>query len=93
MIDAAQVRHIARLSRLKLSDEEIRLFSKQLAEILAYMRQLERVETEGVEPMAHPFPLTNVLRDDQPHETFTAEQALANAPERAGDFFKVPKIL
>lgn len=93
VIDEAQVRHIARLSRLNLSDEEVQLFAGQLARILAYVRQLAEVPTADVAPLAHPLPVTNVLRDDEPHEPFDAETALANAPEREDGFFKVPAVL
>ncbi len=92
-IDEAQIRHIARLSRLKLSDDEVRLFAGQLAKIVDYVRQLQGVKTEGVEPLAHPLPVTNVLRDDEPHTPFDTETALANAPQRVDSFFKVPAVL
>jgi aspartyl-tRNA(Asn)/glutamyl-tRNA(Gln) amidotransferase subunit C len=92
-IDETQVRHIAQLSRLKLSDEEARLFAGQLAQILEYIKQLEALDTSGVEPMAHPLPVTNVLRDDQPHLPVASETALRNAPQREGPFFKVPAVL
>ena len=93
LIDEAQVRHIAKLARLKLTEDEVQRFSGQLAEILAYFQQLDTVDTEGVEPLAHPMPITNVLREDEPHEPFDAQHALANAPQREGDFFKVPAVL
>jgi len=87
---------------LSLSDDEIRLFSGQLAHILDYFKQLQAVDTEGVEPLAHPLahPLavTDVLRADEPRadeprECFDTSTALSNAPERAGPFFRVPQVL
>ena len=92
-IDAAQVRHIAKLARLNLSAEEVGLFARQLGSILEYVRQLESVNTEGVEPMVHALPVTNVLRDDEPQPSFEADRALANAPQREGSFFRVPAVL
>ncbi len=92
-IDEAQVRHIAKLARLNLSDDEVRLFAVQLGSILDYVRQLEEVNVEGVEPLAHPLPITDIFREDEPHEPFTPEQALANAPDRQGQFFRVPAVL
>lgn len=92
-IDQAHVRHIARLSRLKLSEDEVALFAGQLARIVEYVEQLREVDTTGVEPMAHPLPITNVVRDDQPHVPFDNQTALANAPQRADGFFKVPPVL
>ncbi|MFQ5806343.1 MAG: Asp-tRNA(Asn)/Glu-tRNA(Gln) amidotransferase subunit GatC [Phycisphaerae bacterium] len=93
VIDEAEVRRVAKLSRLSLSDEEIRLFAGQLANILAYMQQIESLNTEGVEPLAHALPVTNVLREDESREGFTNEQALANAPETERDCFRVPAVL
>jgi aspartyl-tRNA(Asn)/glutamyl-tRNA(Gln) amidotransferase subunit C len=92
-IDEAQVRHIARLARLNLCDDEVRLFAGQLGDILDYVRQLEAVDTTGVEPLAHPLPLVNVLRADEPQPCFETARALANAPQREGPFFKVPAVL
>jgi aspartyl-tRNA(Asn)/glutamyl-tRNA(Gln) amidotransferase subunit C len=92
-IDESQVRHIAKLARLNLSDAEVHLFAGQLAEILNYFRQLEAVNTDGVEPLAHPLPLMNVDREDQPGLSFDTGTALANAPQREGAFFRVPPVL
>jgi aspartyl-tRNA(Asn)/glutamyl-tRNA(Gln) amidotransferase subunit C len=92
-IDQAHVRHIARLSRLKLSEDEVALFANQLARIVEYVEQLREVDTEGVEPMAHPLPVTNVAREDEPHVPLDNDAALANAPQRADGFFKVPPVL
>jgi aspartyl-tRNA(Asn)/glutamyl-tRNA(Gln) amidotransferase subunit C len=93
VIDEAQVRHIAKLSRLKLSEDEVRTYAAQLAKIVEYVDQLREVNTDGVEPLAHPLPITNVLRADEPHECLSPEQALANAPQREGTYFKVPAVL
>jgi aspartyl-tRNA(Asn)/glutamyl-tRNA(Gln) amidotransferase subunit C len=93
VIDEAEVRRIAKLSRLNLSEEEVRLFAGQLAEIIEYVRQIESLNTERVEPLAHPLPVTNVLRDDDPRESLASEQALANAPDVEGDYFRVPAVL
>ncbi len=92
-IDEAQVRHIAKLARLNLSDDEVRLFAGQLGEILSYFKQLDEADTAGVEPLAHPLPVTNVLRDDEPGPAFDTDAALRNAPQREGRFFRVPKVL
>jgi len=92
-IDEAQVRHIALLSRLELSDREVTEFSGQLSAILEYVEQLNRLDTEGVEPTAHPLPLRNVFRTDEPDEPLPLDAALANAPQRAGSFFKTPKVI
>ena len=92
-IDEGQVRHIAKLARLSLSDDEVHQFAGQLGGILEYVRQLDAVDTTGVQPMAHPSPVTDVLRADEPGAAFDADRALENAPQREGRFFKVPPVL
>jgi aspartyl-tRNA(Asn)/glutamyl-tRNA(Gln) amidotransferase subunit C len=92
-IDEAQVRHIALLSRLELSDKEVSEFSGQLSAILEYVEQLNQLDTEGVEPTAHPLPLRNVFREDEPNEPLSIDAAMANAPQRTGSFFKTPKVI
>ena len=92
-IDEAQVRHIAHLSRLNPTDDEIRLFADQLSSILAYMDQLSEVDTADVQPTAHALPIHNVFRPDVRHTSLTPDAALANAPQRDGHFFAVPKVL
>lgn len=92
-IDQQQVRHIAHLARLNLSDEEVAQYGGQLGAILDYMDQLNEVDTEGVEPTAHPLPVHSVFREDQPTEPLGVARVLANAPNAAGPYFKVPKVL
>jgi len=92
-IDEAQVRHVARLARLDLTDEEVDRFSRQLSAILDYMEKLRELETDSVEPPAHCLPIRNVFREDVVGESLGAKLALENAPERVENFFKVPKIL
>ena len=88
-----QVRHIAKLARLKCSDDEINEFTGQLGAILEYIAQLEEVDTENVEPLAHCLPIHNVFRKDEVRPSLSNEEALANAPQRDGEFFVVPKVL
>lgn len=92
-IDEAQVLHIARLARLKLSADEVKMFAEQLGRILAYVQQLEQLDTAQVEPLVHPLSATDALREDLPRPGLSPEQALANAPQRHGDFFQVPAVL
>jgi len=95
-IDPDLVRHIGFLSRLKLSDEEVELFSRQLSSIVEYFEQLNELDTSDVEPTAHALPIHNVFRADEPGvtgEPLGPDGVLANAPERDGNFFKVPKVL
>jgi aspartyl/glutamyl-tRNA(Asn/Gln) amidotransferase C subunit len=92
-IDASLVRHIGKLSRVELSEQQVQDFSRQLGAILEYFGKLQELDTSAVEPMPHAVEIHNVLADDVPGESLTPEEALANAPQRDGDFFKVPKVI
>ena len=92
-ISLDQVRHVARLSRLALSEEQAHRYATQLESILEYVAKIDEVDVGGVEPMAHALPLQNVLRGDTPTAPLTNEQVLQNAPESDGPFFKVPKVI
>jgi aspartyl-tRNA(Asn)/glutamyl-tRNA(Gln) amidotransferase subunit C len=92
-LDETQVRHVAKLARLKISEADYPRYAQQLTGILDYVAQLNSVNVAGVEPMAHPLPLKNVLRDDVVKPGLTTEQVLANAPAKDGPFFTVPKVL
>lgn len=92
-IDRQQVRKVAKLARLELSEAEIEEFTGQLGAILEYVEKMNELDTAGVEPLAHCLPIANVFRADDVRESLGTEKTLANAPERDGSFFKVPKIL
>jgi aspartyl-tRNA(Asn)/glutamyl-tRNA(Gln) amidotransferase subunit C len=87
------VKHIARLSRLSLSDKEIETFGDQLNTIIDYVEQLSSLDTSNVEPTSHVIPLTNVMRDDIPTASLSREDALRNAPDSTEKFYRVPKII
>jgi len=92
-IDEAVVRRVAGLARLKLTDDEVHRLAGELSAILGYVQQLNEVNTEGVEPTAHPLPLRNVWREDEPQPSLGARLVLSNAPQAQEDFFRVPKVL
>ena len=92
-LDEAQVRHVAKLARLKLTDPDIKRYASQLTGVLGYVAQLKEVNTDNVEPMAHPLPLKNVLRPDTVEPSLPTETVLANAPGKDGPYFVVPKVL
>ena len=92
-IDIEQVRNIGVLSRIELTDAQALELAGQLGAIVEYFGKLNELDTDGVEPMAHATETHNVLADDIPGESLTPQSALANAPARDGDFFKVPKVL
>lgn len=93
IIDEATVRHVAHLARLALSDSEISEMTVKLGSILQYVQQLNSVDTTGVPPTAHPLPITNILRDDEPRPSLDRAAALANAPRHEDGFFVLPKVL
>jgi len=94
LMDSDRARQIGELSRIELTDEQAQTFGRQLADILTYFDKLRELDTAGVEPMVNPcVDRVNVLGPDVPHESLTPDAALANAPDRDGDFFKVPKVL
>lgn len=92
-ISKEQVEHVARLARLDVSEDDKTTFARQLSSILTHIDQLKEVETAGVEPTATVLPTDNVFRDDDVRPSLSQEQALANAPDQAEGFFRVPKIL
>jgi aspartyl-tRNA(Asn)/glutamyl-tRNA(Gln) amidotransferase subunit C len=92
-IEESEVRHVAHLARLKLTDEEIAQFGEQLGGILDYVQKLAEADTSAVEPTAHPLPVSNVFREDEPTAPMGVEKVLANAPDKIGTYFKVPKVL
>jgi aspartyl-tRNA(Asn)/glutamyl-tRNA(Gln) amidotransferase subunit C len=92
-IDKSQVKKVAKLARLELSEAEIEEFAGQLNAIIDYVERMNKLNTEGVEPMAHCLPVSNVFRDDVIKESLGTKKTLANAPQNDGPFFKVPKIL
>ncbi len=92
-IGTDQIRQVARLARINLSQDEVQQFAGQLSGILAYVEKLNELDTEGVEPTTHPLRMSNVFRPDRIGQSLTGQQVLANAPQRQGDFFTVPKVL
>ncbi|MEI7835667.1 MAG: Asp-tRNA(Asn)/Glu-tRNA(Gln) amidotransferase subunit GatC [Planctomycetota bacterium] len=88
-----QVRHIGRLARIELTDDQAAAFGRQLADIVGYFDKLKELDTTGVEPMVHALEVANVLAADVAEASLDAQAALANAPDRDGDFFKVPKVI
>ena len=88
-----QVRAIAALARLALSDAELATLAPQLDAIVGYVALLDQVRTDGVEPLAHALPVQNVFREDEASESLSRDQALANAPRQRDGCFAVPAVL
>src|SRR3954462_14876233 len=97
-LTADEVRWVAHLARLQLTEAELETMTRQLSAIEEYVDQLKQVNTDGVEPLAHALPVHNVFRDDEPRPSLPVAEALANAPDRNTDargeqFYGVPAVL
>jgi aspartyl-tRNA(Asn)/glutamyl-tRNA(Gln) amidotransferase subunit C len=90
MIDRDQVLHVAKLARLRLSDDEVDRMPGELSKILGHVETMNELDLEGVEPTSHVVDLTNVLRDDVPRDGLDRETALEQAPDPADGGFRVP---
>lgn len=88
-----EIEHVALLSRLKLTDEEIGRFTGQLNTILEHFEELREADTSQAAGTSHVVPMVNVLREDVARTCLTPDQALENAPERRNDYFKVPRVV
>ena len=91
-LSADEVRQVAKLARLELSDDELARMADQLNRILGYVELIQKLNTDGVEPLAHPLPVQNVFREDEPAPSLPVNEALSNAPSRTGDYFGVPAV-
>jgi aspartyl-tRNA(Asn)/glutamyl-tRNA(Gln) amidotransferase subunit C len=89
-ISRDEVVHVARLARLELSEDELERFAGQLSAILEAVGKVSELDLAGVEPTAHPLDLVNVWAEDEPRPSLSVDEALANAPDREGDSFRVP---
>ncbi|HEY1186369.1 MAG TPA: Asp-tRNA(Asn)/Glu-tRNA(Gln) amidotransferase subunit GatC [Gemmata sp.] len=87
-----QVAKVAKLARLEMSEPDLARMQQQLSAILDYIDQLNQLDTEGVEPLAHPLPVQNVFRPDEPTPSLPPDAALQNAPSKVGDYFGVPAV-
>ena len=92
-LSVAQVEHIAELARLSLNDDEKALFQEQLSAILEYAERLQAVDTSAIPPTATVLPLRNVMRADEPRDSMSREDVLANAPQAKADCFQVQAVL
>jgi len=87
------VAHVARLARLSLTEDELGLFTTQLASVLGHAADIEALDIEGLEPVAHPFPLSNVLREDVERPSLDRAEVLSQAPDVDSYRFRIPRIL
>jgi aspartyl-tRNA(Asn)/glutamyl-tRNA(Gln) amidotransferase subunit C len=90
VIDRSQVLHVARLARLRLTDDEVERMTGELSGILDHIERIAELDLDGVEPTSHVVPLENVLRPDEPRESLSRERALSGAPDAGEAGFRVP---
>ena len=88
-----EVRHVARLGRLAMTDQQCEAMRDQLDGILAHFEALQELNTDDVEPTSHSLDMVNVFRDDEPAPSFDRDLMLANAPKRDDECFRVPLIM
>lgn len=93
MLTREEVLHIARLARLRLTEEEVELYREQLGRILAYFKKLGELDTSEVEPTSHVLDVKNVWRADEPRPSVSQEEALRNAPKKRDGYFEVPQVI
>jgi aspartyl-tRNA(Asn)/glutamyl-tRNA(Gln) amidotransferase subunit C len=87
------VQYVAKLARLEVTDQEVAKYTQQLANILEYVEQLNKLDTANVEPLTHPLDVKNVFREDKVQPSLTQQEVLSNGPEVQSGHFRVPKIM
>ncbi|WP_059104498.1 Asp-tRNA(Asn)/Glu-tRNA(Gln) amidotransferase subunit GatC [Shouchella shacheensis] len=91
-ITAEQVKHVAHLARLAITEEEAERFTSQLDQIISFAEELNELDTEGVKPTTHVLQMSNVLREDQPEQGLPVEEVLKNAPDSEERQVRVPSV-
>lgn len=93
MIDPKTVENIAKLARLHVTEAEAKQYSEHLSNVLKYFEQISKVKTDGVEPLVTPSEVEEFWREDEVKKELTAEQIVANAPQKTGNLFTVPPVV
>jgi len=93
MIEPKTIRHIAKLARLFVTDEEANQYGEQLSKVLGQFEQISKVNTEGVEPLVTPTDMDSFWREDLSKKELSAEEIVANAPQKTGNLFTVPPVV
>ena len=88
-----EVRHVALLTRIRLTEQEVELYRSQMDDILEHFQMLQELDTDQVTPTSHSVPLDTVMRDDETKPCLDKEDVLSNAPRREGDYFRVKAVL
>ena len=93
MIDQKTIEHIAKLARLKVTPEEATQYGEQLTKVLAHFQQISKIDTAGIEPLVTPTEIDFFVREDVAAKENQTEEMLKNAPDKAGNLFKVPPVV
>ena len=93
MIDQKTIQHIAKLARLKVSPEDATEYGDQLTKVLNHFQEISKINTDGVEPLVTPSEIDFFTREDAAKISLSTDEMLANAPDRAGNLFKVPPVV
>lgn len=93
MIDKKTALQVAHLARLKISDEEAESIAQQLSKVLGHFEEISKIDTKGIEPLVTPSEIESYWRPDQFEKEFSAEEMVSNAPDRAGQLFRVPPVV
>ena len=93
MIDQKTIEHIAKLARLKINNEECEQYGQQLTKVLNHFQQITKIDTDGIQPLVTPTEIEFYSRTDVVSTLYTSEQMVTNAPEKAGQLFKVPPVV
>jgi aspartyl-tRNA(Asn)/glutamyl-tRNA(Gln) amidotransferase subunit C len=91
MIDKKIVKHVARLSKIEITEEQIEKFSKEISDVLDAFSLLKEIDTKNIKPSFQPIEIKNIVRDDVPEECLSQDEALANSEQREDKFFKGPR--
>ncbi len=92
-VSIEEIEKIAQLARLNLTEDEINKIEKQINKILEYVKKLDELDTDDIEPLSHTLDLNNVFREDVVRDSLPREKALENAPLKSKEFFRVPKVI
>ena len=93
MIDEKEVIHVAKVARIKLTEKEVKKFSKELGDVIDFFKILDEVDVKNVEPSFHPIKTINRLREDVEHKGLDQKIVLSLAPHKEGDYFKTQKVV
>ncbi len=93
MIEKKDIQYVAKLANLKIEDDDIDVFTRQISDILEYVEKLDELDTDDVVPTAYTVPMKNVMREDKAEPSMDRDKILSNAPDKKEGQYRVPKII